>query len=64
MSIDPHYNPKVKAHILPDSPLRESTPSKNRGSLVDPGKEALFSVTKPVHEIDSIGNLPRTRPDP
>jgi len=53
----------VKAHIPPDSPLKESIPPKDRGFFADPEKKALFSVAKPVHLTDSIGNLPRT-PDP
>lgn len=58
--VHPHYNPKVKAHIPPDSPLKELTPSKDRGCFADPEKKALFSVAKPVHLTDSIGILSRT----
>lgn len=59
--VHPHYNSKVKAHIPQDSPLKESTPLKDRGFFADrEKKKALFSVAKPVHLTDSIGNLPRT----
>ena len=27
----PHYNPRISAHVPPDTPYKEFTPSKDRG---------------------------------
>jgi sulfonate dioxygenase len=50
-----HYNPKIKAHIPPDPPHKQFTPSKDRGAYAEPEKKALFSVVKPFDLTESIG---------
>jgi len=55
--VHPHYNPKIKAHVPPDSPHKEFIPSTDRGIYADPEKKALFSVAKAVDLTESIGNI-------
>jgi sulfonate dioxygenase len=56
ISIHSHYNDKIKAHVPPDPPHKEHTPTKDRGSFADPEKKALFSIAKPVAVTESIGS--------
>jgi sulfonate dioxygenase len=52
-----HYNPKIKAHIPPDPPLKEFKSSKDRGFYADPEKKAPFAGAKAPDLTESIGSL-------
>lgn len=57
ITLHPHFNPKITAHIPPEALREEVTPPKDRAYFADPEKKALFSVAKRVDLTESIGTL-------
>lgn len=53
--IHPNYNPKIKDYVPPDPIHKEITPPKDRASVADPKKDALFAVATPTDVTESIG---------
>ena len=55
ITLHPNFNPKIKDHVPPEPIREEFHPDKDRASLADPEKKALFSVAKRVDLTESIG---------
>lgn len=57
ITLHPNFNPKIKDHIPPEPIRTEFDPGKDRASLADPEKKALFAGAKPVDLTESVGTL-------
>lgn len=57
ITLHPHFNPKIKSHIPPESIREPVVVEKDRASFADPEKKALFAVAKRVDLTESIGTL-------
>lgn len=57
ITLHPHFNPKIKDHVPPESTRQLIDPPQDRAHFADPEKKALFSAAKRIDLTESIGTV-------